>query len=257
MRDLLAEIVEHKQAEVQARKRLSSGFKKAQSTCTAGRFEKALLGEGQRDAVRLIAEVKPKSPSAGQLAGNNLDALLAAYSKHAHALSVLTDKKYFDGSLDLLREAAGKTGLPVLCKDFFIDEFQVYEAQNAGVDAVLLIVKISSDETLRALHGLTVELGMTAVVEIQNEAELSRALPLAPQILLINNRDLTSFEISFETTKRLSKLIPKGITVVSASGIESRADIETLLPYASRFLVGSSIMRSDNPENKLKELLSA
>lgn len=253
MRDLLTEILEHKQLEVRERKRLSKGFSNAQSSCTAGRFQQAIAPQG----LRLIAEVKPKSPSAGKLASNNLDQLLAAYANYAHALSVLTDKKYFDGSLDLLRIAADKTGLPVLCKDFFIDEFQVYEAHEAGADAVLLIVKILDDETLKALHALTVELGMTPVVEIQNEQELTRALKLAPQALLINNRDLTNFEIDFGTTKRLSPLIPQDVITISASGIEGRADIDGLLPFARRFLIGSSMMRSDNPEAKLKELLSA
>lgn len=261
MRNLLAEIVEHKRAEVSARKAIAAGSAPvATATQTGGyastqrsRFLEALSGDG----LHLIAEVKPKSPSAGALSQNNLDQLLAAYGSFAHALSVLTDEKYFAGNLDLLRTATARTGLPALCKDFFIDEFQVHEAHEAGAEAILLIVKILDDEQLLALHQLAIELGMTPVVEIQNQEELSRAMAVSPRVLLINNRDLTTFEINFDTTKSLSQLVgDNNIIVVSASGIENRADIEELLPFARRFLVGSSIMRSENPHGKLKELLA-
>lgn len=260
MRDILSEIVEHKREELRARKASAKGSAFSAAVATAGstastsggQFLQALSGSG----LKLIAEVKPKSPAAGQLSHNNLEQLLSAYSKYAQALSVLTDEKYFAGNLDLLRSAAEKTGLPALCKDFFIDEFQVYEACDAGADAILLIVKILDDETLTHLHQLAQQHGLTPVVEIQNQAELARALKLKPQVLLINNRDLTTFEIDFQTTRKLAPDIPESIIVISASGIDTRADIESLLPYAQRFLVGSSIMRSENPDGKLKELLA-
>lgn len=250
MRDILSEIVEHKKEELLIRK-AAARRGACEISRSSGRFLKALSGSG----LKLIAEVKPKSPSAGQLSQNNLKQLLTAYGKHAHALSVLTDEKYFAGNLDLLRTAAEKTGLPVLCKDFFIDEFQVHEAYDAGADAILLIVKILTDETLASLHTLALQRGMTPVVEIQNQSELERALPLNPQVILINNRDLTTFDIDFETTKKLAPQIPESVLVISASGVDTRADIESLLPCAQRFLVGSSIMRSESPEAKLQELL--
>lgn len=252
MRDILSEIVEHKKQELLARKTAAQSSPRRSDGRKPGRFLAALSGSG----IKLIAEVKPKSPSAGQLNQNNLEQILHAYGKLAQALSVLTDEKYFAGNLELLRTAAAKTGLPALCKDFFIDECQIAEADEAGADAILLIVKILDDETLARLHQLALHRGLTPVVEIQNQAELTRALPLNPQVLLINNRDLTTFAIDFDTTRKLAPQIPDSVLVVSASGIDTRADIEALLPYAQRFLVGSSIMRSENPESKLQELLA-
>lgn len=262
MGDLLTEIVENKRREVIERKRLAGQSSSTVSTRARsdgitgnpnqlGKFAQALSGDG----IRIVAEVKPKSPSAGKLSQNNLDEVFDAYGKHAHALSVLTDQKYFAGNLALLHTAAERTGLPVLCKDFFIDEFQIGEARESGADAVLLIVKILEDETLVHLHQLTLELGMTPVVEVQNVKELNRAIALSPQVILINNRDLSTFEINFDTTKRLSARIPSDVICVSASGIEKRADIDALMPYAQRFLIGSSVMRSADPAAKLQELL--
>ena len=252
MASILLEIVEHKRSEIEERKAAVS-----QATLERGlepgdgSFLRALHGEG----LKLITEIKPSSPSAGVLRESiNIDAVLSSYNRYADAISVLTDKKYFNGSLDLLKEVVSKSPCPVLCKDFLLDDYQVYEARKAGAQAVLLIVKILDDKQLLSLHRTTLSLGMTPVVEVQTEEELKRALVVSPQLLLINNRDLMTFEINLETTRRLVPQIPVPIVPVSASGVQSRADIENLLPCCRRFLIGSTLMQADDLDAKLAEL---
>jgi indole-3-glycerol phosphate synthase len=147
--------------------------------------------------------------------------------------------------------------LPTLCKDFVIDPYQCFEARLAGAQAVLLIVKILDDPLLDELYKIIVALGMTAVVEVQSENELSRALALQPQVILINNRNLETFAIDFQTTKTLAPKISKEVITISASGISHARDIEELLPYCSNFLIGSSLMVAADLSEKLRELTSA
>jgi indole-3-glycerol phosphate synthase / phosphoribosylanthranilate isomerase len=254
----LYDIVAHKHTEVAERKgTVSLEVLKAQAQeSSADGFREALL-DGNEPSIKLILEVKPASPSAGVLTETlDLPQLLARYNPYASAISVLTDQRFFNGSLDLLRQVTQASPHPVLCKDFILDPYQVYEARLAGAQAVLLIVKILWEEQLETLYTLIQNLGMTPVVEIQNEAELARALPLNPTVLLINNRNLDTFDISLETTETLAPKIPSGIIRISASGIEHRKDITRLLPYTSCFLIGSSLMRTA-PEalpQKLQEL---
>lgn len=243
MPTVLHDIVAHKRIEVAERQeklpfaRLESQIKPAQ----AGVFEAAL----RQNPPGFILEVKPASPSAGVLAeAFEMQPLLQVYNTSAQALSVLTDTKYFQGSLSLLEAVVAETPHPVLCKDFILTAYQVLEARKAGASAVLLIVKILEDTPLAELFTKIQDLGMTPVVEVQNEAELERALALSPPVLLINNRNLDTFEISFETTRTLSKRIPPGVLKISASGIENRADIDALFPDADAFLIGSALMRT-------------
>jgi indole-3-glycerol phosphate synthase len=250
--NVLAEIVAHKLKELVERKAICPENHLAkQILCGNGRFEQALAGDG----IKLICEIKPSSPSAGVLRKSvNIDEILKVYDKYACAISCLTDKKYFGGSLELLSTVVQKSKCPVLCKDFVVDAYQVYEARTAGADAVLLIVKILTDEQLQKLYRLIGDLGMTAVVEIQNERELERAMSLTPLVLLINNRNLDTLQIDLETTKQLAPKIPKEVIIVSASGIECRNDIDKLLPFAQRFLIGSVLMAAEDMDAKLMEL---
>jgi indole-3-glycerol phosphate synthase/phosphoribosylanthranilate isomerase len=247
----LAEIVENKRLEVTARRR------RAKPDCFQSivpgkhRFASAL----RRPGLNFICELKPKSPSAGVLQQNPAIAtIIPTYDRFASAISVLTDEKYFGGSLAMLTQVAQLSKLPVLCKDFVVDEFQCYEARMAGAEAILLMVKILDKETLCALYACTVSLGMSAVVEVQTGQELAQALELAPEIILINNRNLENFEIDFQTTVELAPSIPDSIIKISASGIGERADIERLMAHCSNFLVGSSLMSATNIEAKLKDL---
>jgi indole-3-glycerol phosphate synthase/phosphoribosylanthranilate isomerase len=248
----LAEIVQNKTAEVDARKAARPANHLALSMAPGdGSFLRALKTKG----TNLICELKPKSPSAGVLKAEfQLSDILPHYQSHAAAISVLTDHKYFGGSLDLLTDVAASTTLPTLCKDFFIDSYQCLEARQAGAQAVLLIVKILSDDLLAELHKTANDLGMTAVVEVQNQSELKRALALQPQVILINNRNLDSFDVSLSTTSDLAPNIPGDVVKISASGFGSRADIESMLPFCHNFLIGSSLMTAGNLEQKLCEL---
>ncbi|MBS1993274.1 MAG: indole-3-glycerol-phosphate synthase [Cyanobacteria bacterium SZAS LIN-3] len=249
----LAEIVSNKELEVQARRngKVDELRAAAFKTPASGAFLAAL----QKPGTNLICELKPKSPSAGVLKADfKLDAILPHYIARAEAISVLTDEKYFGGSLALLSEVSSKCTLPTLCKDFIIDPLQIYEARLAGAQAVLLIVKILSDELMQKLYSEITDLGMTAVVEVQNDEELRRALKLSPQLILINNRNLDTFEISLATTTNLAPQIPANIVTISASGISNRGEIDSLLPLCHNFLIGSSLMAADNLTAKLAEL---
>jgi indole-3-glycerol phosphate synthase len=251
----LGEIVENKKVEVAARKALHQASSQEFSPEPGdGGFLRALKAPG----TNLICELKPKSPSAGILKEDfDLNDIMPHYQTHAAAISVLTDEKYFGGSLALLAEVSELTSRPTLCKDFLIDPFQCDEARSAGAQAVLLIVKILDDRTLDQLHKRAVELGMSAVVEVQNQEELDRALAINPQIILVNNRNLDTFEISLATTSELAPKIPDNIQTISASGISTRQEIESLLPYCHNFLIGSSLMTAGDLGQKLSELKGA
>jgi len=250
----LREIVENKRREVDERKRL------APSDCfqSIRQGDDSFAGALRKPGLNFICELKPKSPSAGILQESpDIDSIVRSYEKFASAISVLTDEKYFGGSLGMLAHVADSTRLPLLCKDFFVDEFQCYEARQARAQAVLLMVKILDDNALRSLYKCTVSLGMSAVVEVQTSAELDRALALTPEIILINNRNLENFEIDLQTSVDLAPKIPDSIIKISASGIGERSDIEKLMPYFSNFLIGSSLMAAGDIEAKLGDLALA
>lgn len=253
---ILNEIVENKKHELDLRKTSrGADFLHKLQTPANNAFAAAFQDASK---LQLICEYKPRSPSAGTLNGApDLNLILTAYNKFASAISVLTDAKYFGGSLDLLTEISARSPLPTLCKDFIVDPFQCLEAREAGAQAVLLIVKILRDEDLISLHQKITDLGMTPVVEVQTEKELDRALKIAPQVILINNRNLETFEIDFDTTRKLAPKIPSNCVKISASGINERSDIEALLPYCTKFLIGSSLMSAGNILSKLEELSSA
>lgn len=259
---VLDAIVANKRLEVAARRQqLSLETLQAQAKPVQGfPFEAALR---QAKPVHLITEIKPSSPSVGVLQAElNLDGVLAAYNAQASAISILTDEKYFGGNMARLAAVSQQSPHPTLCKDFILEEYPVYEARLAGATAVLLIVKILDDATLSRLHMCIRDLGMTPVVEVQNDNELQRALAVGANVLLINNRDLSSFAISLDTTHDLVKQLKASVSseafankiVISASGIASRADVEYLLPSAHCFLIGSSLMKQ--PLDKLPSLLA-
>jgi len=218
-------------------------------------FTAALAGPG----VSLIAEFKRASPSAGPIAGSSSIARMAkAYERGgASAMSVLTDRPFFSGSLEDLAMAKGAAELPVLRKDFIFDEWQVLEARAAGADAVLLIAAAVPDQGLMgALTSRIQELGMAALIEVHSEEELERVIDLGPRLVGINQRDLTTFEVDRGLAVRLRKLIPKGTLVVAESGIASREDVERLeQAEVDAMLVGEHLMRSGDPAAAAAELL--
>jgi indole-3-glycerol phosphate synthase len=220
-------------------------------------FVAAVENKIQAGKPAVIAEIKKASPSKGVLRLEFEPAALARdYAKHGAAcLSVLTDREFFQGSGEYLRQARAACDIPVLCKDFIIDPYQVYEARYWGADAILLIVAALGDAQLQDLAGLAVHLGLDLLVEVHTEEELARALHLPVSLIGINNRDLHSFETTLETTVTLARQVPPDRTVVSESGILLREDVARLHRAGVRaFLVGEAFMRADQPGRALAEL---
>ncbi len=215
----------------------------------------AALGGEQ---IRLIAEVKRASPSRGILCPDFEPVALAkTYVRGgAAAISVLTEEKYFGGSLEHLSAIRDAVGLPLLRKDFISDPYQVYEAAAYGADALLLIAAILNHEQLAGLLSLSHSLGLTCLVEVHSEAEVSRALQVGARIIGINNRDLRSFDVDINTTRRLRALMPRQQIVVSESGIRSRQDVKKLKGWGvNAVLIGEALVTADDVPAKMKELI--
>lgn len=213
------------------------------------------LGGG--DEVSVMAEVKRRSPGAGEIRpGLNPAGLARMYEENgAAAISVLTDREYFGGSLDDLRAVRDRVEVPVLRKDFVVDPLQVAEARGAGADAVLLIVRILDDPTMEALLERTHELGMAALVEVHDERELERALAAGARVLGVNNRDLDTFETRLEVTLGLADRVPADVVLISESGIGSPDDVSRLGDAgADAVLVGESLLREADPGRAVAEL---
>lgn len=204
-------------------------------------------GALRRETVALIAEVKKASPSKGVLIEDFDPVRLArTYADNgAAAISVLTDERFFQGHMRYLEQIRTAVPTPLLCKEFIIDEYLVYEARAFGADAILLIVAALEDSRLADLHALAHELGMAVLVEAHDEAEVERALHLNPQIIGINNRDLKTFHVDVNTTARLAALIPDDVVLVAESGIASADDVAQMGRLgAHAVLVGESLVRS-------------
>ncbi|MFC1988544.1 indole-3-glycerol phosphate synthase TrpC [Chloroflexota bacterium] len=257
---ILDQIVADKLLELEARKHafpISQLEKDASRQLLPLDFTSALRGEG----VRLIAEVKRASPSKG-LIRNNFDPVEIALTyadNGASAISVLTEARYFQGSISYLTEikaALGNNKVPLLRKDFLTDPYQIYESRAYGADALLLIVAILDAGKLDELLGLSHQFKMSCLVEVHNEAELEIALNSRAKIIGINNRDLATFETDLTTTERLCSKIPKDRIIVSESGIKNRSDIERLAKCGvNTVLIGESLMAASDIGAKMEELL--
>ncbi len=215
-----------------------------------------------RDAGRaaVIAEIKKASPSQGVIREEFDPAAIAKSYAAAGAscLSVLTDKGFFHGEPEYLRQARDACALPVLRKDFMIDPWQVYESRLMGADCILLIVRALGDAQMAELAGTASDLGMDALLEVHDAEELERALALKPPFVGINNRDLNSFHTDTGTTLALKSRIPADCLVVTESGIKTRADVQRMRGHGVHgFLVGETFMRADDPGAKLAELFAA
>lgn len=212
--------------------------------------------------VRAIAEIKRASPSAGAIrAGADPADIARQYARAgAAAISVLTDVDFFDGRLEFLgqvRAVPETAAVPLLRKDFLIDDYQVVEARAAGADAVLLIVAALDDGALRGLHAAARALGMDALVEVHDEAEADRAVAAGATLIGVNHRDLSTFAIDMTLTARLAARLPAGTVLVGESGIKTRADVAALgAAGAHAILVGETLMRAPSPGDALRELLS-
>jgi indole-3-glycerol phosphate synthase len=220
-------------------------------------FASALQGEG----IRLIAEVKKASPSRGIIRPDfDPTEIAQIYANNGvSAISVLTEAKYFQGSLEHLRDIKNvlrDKGLPLLRKDFLFDPYQIYESRAYGADSLLLIIAILKLEELQEMLRISHELNMSCLVEVHNEAEVEIALKSGARIIGINNRSLTTFTVDLTTTERLRPLIPPDRIVVSESGIKGRSDIERLRQSGiNAVLVGESLISASDIASKMKELL--
>jgi indole-3-glycerol phosphate synthase len=221
------------------------------------------LKHPQRGSMALIAEVKKASPSAGVICPD-FDAVRIAKEYEAagaSCLSVLTDEKFFQGSLEYLKAIRQAVRLPLLRKDFIIDERQILEAIECGADAILLIVAILSDGALREFYELATEAGLAVLVEVHNERELKRALQVDARLIGVNNRDLKTFTVDLATTEKLAAKLfaardQEEVVLVAESGIHHRADVEQVARAgANAILVGESLMRSGTIAGKAAELL--
>ncbi|MFZ1074087.1 MAG: indole-3-glycerol phosphate synthase TrpC [Verrucomicrobiia bacterium] len=237
----------------------------------------AALRQPRRGDIALIAEVKKASPSAGVICKDFDPVRIAREYEAAGAscLSVLTDEKFFQGSLDYLRQIRAAVKLPLLRKDFIIDERQMLEAIEWGADAILLIAAILSNEQLKKLHSLATEAGLAVLVEVHDEAELDRALKISAALIGVNNRNLKTFKVDLATTERLAAKMeegrwkmektsatssilnsPSSPLLVAESGIHTRADVERLKKCgANAILVGESLMRGGDIKSKIHELI--
>ncbi len=208
--------------------------------------------------VRIVAEIKHRSPSSGEIlpgADGKVETVALAYRRgHAAAISVVTEEDHFGGKPDWLPRAKRISGLPVLMKDFIVSQRQLDFAVSLGADAVLLIVRALADRDLGDLRRGARQRGLAAVLEAHDAAEIARALPLEPDVLGVNARDLSTFATNLEALEALAGSIPPGPVRLAESGIHSRSDIERLRAAGyEAFLVGEALLRSDNPEETLRE----
>ena len=259
MPDILTDIFRSKMERVsQAMQRASLEQLKA---AAAKRIQTRSFADALRaNDINIIAEVKKASPSKGIIRAD-FDPVAIAHeyaSNGAAAISVLTEQDYFQGSLEYLRAIrVAVPQIPLLRKDFIFDPYQIYESAAAGADALLLIVAMLDDTTLRSLLALTNKIGLDVLVEVHNEEEMQRAVAAGATIIGVNNRDLKTFVTTLETSIRLAPLAPSGTLLISESGIESGTDIERLRQGGFQaFLVGESLMRAESPGEALGNLLS-
>jgi len=260
--NILATIVEQKEREVAhlpARLIAAGDLRDALLERGESRDFIAALKNPRVGKIGLIAEVKKASPSMGVICHDFDPVRIAREYAAAGAccLSVLTDEKFFQGSLDYLRQIRAAVKLPLLRKDFIIDERQILEAIEWGADAILLIVAILTDDQLAKFHSLAVEAGLAVLVEVHDEEELQRALKISPALLGVNNRNLKTFKVDLATTEQLAaKIISHGSLLVAESGIHTRADVERVQKCgAGAILVGESLVKQGDIGAKVRELL--
>lgn len=258
--DILEKILQTKQQEIATRSQTTPiemlRERAAKPTEVRG-FLAALQRKIADKQPAVIAEVKKASPSQGVIRADFDPAAIAqSYEQGGAAcLSVLTDAEYFQGHEDYLQAARSACSLPVIRKDFIIDPYQVYEAKAIDADCILLIVSALSDDKLRELYELAIELGMDVLIEVHDRAELERVLPLNAPLIGINNRNLRTFKTSLQTSIDLLPLVPENTLLVTESGIHTQDDVQKMRDHhIHAFLVGEAFMRAEQPGAELNKL---
>ena len=244
MSDKLAQIIATKHQEVEALLPRASHLRAAALQRNEFRGFRAALDRGLNH-LALIAEVKKASPSVGYIEGG------------ASCLSILTDEKYFQGSLSYLTKISEFSPIPLLRKDFTIHETQIHEAVIAGADAILLIVAALDDDLLRRLYDEAKSFQLDVLVEVHDLPEMERALELGADLIGINNRNLKTFEVDMATTERLAEEVPDDVILVSESGIKTQDDaLRALRAGANALLIGETLMRSNDPSREIEDFLA-
>ena len=262
MSNILDKIVEVKQQEVAAaskRKSLESVRADAESRVLTRDFTAAMRKTISEGRPAVIAEIKKASPSKGLLREDFIAADIAqSYAEHGAAcLSVLTDVSFFQGSADYLKQARASCQLPVLRKDFMVQPYQIYESRAMGADCVLLIASCLDDAQLRDFEAIAISLDMAVLVEVHDDREFDRALRLKTPLLGINNRNLQTFEVSLDTTLRISSRVPPDRLLVTESGIQTREDVLRMgAAGVNAYLVGEVFMRAPDPGVALAALFA-
>lgn len=255
---ILSRIIEEKKRVIEEAKRLVSLedlVRYIKGVCVKSNFKKSI---SRPHSINLIAEIKKASPSRGIIRGDfNPVKIAATYQANgASAISVLTDERFFEGKLENIKKVKETVSLPVLRKDFIIDEYQIYESVYAGADAILLIADLFSGDELKRFFDLAASLGLDVLIEVHNEEDIEKALKCGESVIGINNRDLHTFKVELETTQRLSRLIPSGKVRVSESGIKTHEDIMFLKSLGmNAVLIGEAFMESDDIAAKMRELM--
>ena len=263
MSDILNKIVEVKREEVAAARKkrpLEAVRADAESRVLTRDFEAALRGKIAAGNAAVIAEIKKASPSKGVLREDFVPADIAqSYAEHGAAcLSVLTDRQFFQGGVDFLKQARASCDLPVLRKDFLVDAYQVYESRAMGADCILLIAACLDDKQMAEFEAIARSLDMAVLVEVHDRDELQRALKLKTPLVGINNRNLRTFEVSLDTTLGMMKDLPAGRLLVTESGILAKADVKRMRDAGVHaFLVGEAFMRAEDPGLALAELFGS
>jgi indole-3-glycerol phosphate synthase len=255
---ILAGIVQQKQQEVAELRSRAAVLE--QEAWDRRSHSRSFAGALQASCPAIIAEIKKASPSRGLLQADFHPARLACTYEQGGAtcLSVLTDKQYFQGGLHDLEAARAAVNLPVLRKDFTIDRLQIFEAAARGADAILLIAAILDTAELQRFRELASSLGLDSLVEVHDQEELRKAIDSGANVIGVNNRNLDTFEVSLDTSLRLSYQLPSSAVRISESGIHNRSDIDVLLGAGyTGFLVGESLMRAQDPAAALKALVGA
>lgn len=260
--NFIEKIVERKIYEVNKAKE-NLPLKDLIKISSSSKYEKRNFAEAikRNGEIKIIAEIKKSSPSAGNLSDDNFNPISIAKdyeTSGANAISVLTDFEFFKGRKQYLPQVKNAVKIPVLRKDFIIDEYQIYESKYLGADAILLIVRIIDDVQLEDYIWLANELGLDVLVEVYDKHDLARALKISPypKIIGINNRDLATFQTEINISLEMSKYLPEDVIKVSESGIKTRDDVLKISDAGfDAILIGETLMRATDKNKKMKELL--
>lgn len=255
---ILSRIIEEKRRVVEESKRARSQedlIKEIKNLTVKSSFKRNI---SRPHHINLIAEIKKASPSKGILRGdfNPVKIAVTYQANGASAISVLTDERFFEGRLEYISKVRENVSIPILRKDFFIDEYQIYETVWAGAEAILLICEILSTNELTSLYNLATELGLDCLVEVHNEEDIEKAVAIDAAIIGINNRDLHTFKVDPGVTQRLIRMIPQNKVIVSESGIKCYEDIMFLKSLGvNAVLVGETLMEADDIGAKMREIM--